>query len=159
MGTFRKISNEEKTAVMTAMQAYLEQGWTLNSAYNQVKADFQSEEKTIPSEMTVRRWCTQAGWTGARGTRTGTDGYEEVRIGTEAAGTDEAARDPEEADAETDEAAENPEEAAGADDAVQQDTDYTRRLELMCRLYRTRSENACDAICDKLLPELFTEEN
>jgi len=36
---------------------------------------------------------------------------------------------------------------------------YTRRLELMCRLYRTRSENACDAVCDELLPELFTEEN
>ena len=148
MGNRRVITTEEKTAVMTAMQAYLEQGWTLNSAYNQVKADFQSEEKTIPSEMTVRRW-----FAGNANTQTNTDpaspeGY-----------ADEAARDPEEADAGTDEAAENPEEAAGADDAVQQDPDYTRRLELMCRLYRTRSENACDAICDKLLPELFTEEN
>ena len=151
MGAYRKISNEEKTAVMTAMQAYLNQGWTLNSAYNQVKADFLSEEKTRPAEMTVRRWFAE--------TRTETDGYGLERIGTENAGADGAARDPEEADAETDEAAENPKEAAGADDAVQQDPDYTRRLELMCRLYRTRSENACDAVCDELLPELFTEEN
>ena len=91
----RKISNEEKTAVMTAVQAYLDQGWTLNSAYNQVKADFLSEEKTIPAEMTVRRW-----FAGNANTQTNTDpaspeGY-----------ADEAARDPEEADAETDEAAE-----------------------------------------------------
>ena len=137
MGTFRKISNEEKTAVMTAMQAYLEQGWTLNSAYNQVKADFLSEEKTIPAENTVRRWF-------AGTARTDTDGNGVVRIDTE--------------NAETDEAAENPEDAAGADDAVQQDPDYTRRLELICRLYRTRAENAIDAVCDELLPELWTEE-
>ena len=129
----RKISNEEKTAVMTAVQAYLDQGWTLNSAYNQVKADFLSEEKTIPAEMTVRRWCKQAGWTG-NGDR------ELVRMNTERTeGTEDAGTD----------------EAAGADDAVQQDPDYTRRLELMCRLYRTRSETAVDAICDELLPELL----
>ena len=32
--------------------------------------------------------------------------------------------------------------------------DYRSRLELVVRLYRTRSESACDAICDRLLPEL-----
>ena len=147
MGTFRKISNEEKTAVMTAVQAYLDQGWTLNSAYNQVKADFLSEEKTIPAEMTVRRWFAENANTQTNTDPASPEGY-----------ADEAARDPEEADAETDEAAENPEEAAGSDDSVQQDPDYTRRLELMCRLYRTRSENSIDAVCDAFLPELFTEE-
>jgi len=161
MGNRRAITTEEQTAAMTAIKPYLEQGWTFYSAYRQVAADYQLEGKTIPAEVTMRRWCKKAGWTGngdrelVRMNTERTEGTE----GTEAAGTDEAARDPEEADAETDEAAENPEEAAGADDAVQQDPDYTRRLELMCRLYRTRSENACDAICDKLLPELFTEEN
>ena len=154
MGTFRKISNEEKTAVMSAMQAYLDQGWTLYSAYKQVKADFQLEGKTIPSEQTVRGWFA---WTRTNTEETdpaSPEGYA-VASGAE---TDEAARDPEEADAETDEAAENPEEAAGSDDSVQQDPDYTRRLELMCRLYRTRSENSIDAVCDAFLPELFTEE-
>ena len=86
----RKISNEEKTAVMTAMQAYLEQGWTLNSAYNQVKADFLSEEKTIPAENTVRQWCKQAGWTG-NGDRELVRMNTERTEGTEDAGTDEAA--------------------------------------------------------------------
>ena len=152
MGTFRKISNEEKTAVMTAMQAYLEQGWTLNSAYKQVKADFLSEEKTIPAEMTVRRWCKQAGWTG-NGDRELVRMNTERTEGTEAAETDEAARDPEEADAETDEAAENPEDIPGPR------ADYTRRLELVVRLYRTRTEDTVDAVCDELLPELIEEEN
>ena len=32
--------------------------------------------------------------------------------------------------------------------------DYRSRLELVVRLYRTRSESACDAVCDRLLPEL-----
>ena len=156
MGTYRKISNEEKTAVMTAVQAYLDQGWTFNSAYNQVKADFLSEEKTIPAENTVRRWFAGTARTETEETDPASpEGYA-VASGAE---TDEATRDPEEADTENDEAAENPEEAAGADDAVQQNPDYTRRLELICRLYRTRSENAVDAVCDELLPELFTEEN
>ena len=35
--------------------------------------------------------------------------------------------------------------------------DYTRRLELMVRLYRTHSEDARDALCDYLLPELNEE--
>ena len=35
---------------------------------------------------------------------------------------------------------------------------YTHRLELICKLYRTRSEASCDAICDELLPELLTQE-
>lgn len=32
--------------------------------------------------------------------------------------------------------------------------DYQERLELIVRLYRTRSETAVDAVCDRLLPEL-----
>ena len=33
-------------------------------------------------------------------------------------------------------------------------SDYRKRLELIVRLYRTRSETAVDAVCDLLLPEL-----
>ena len=136
MGTFRKISNEEKTAVMTAMQAYLDQGWTLYSAYKQVKADFQLEGKTMPSEQTVRGWFA---WM----SRTETDLTDKTDLTDSAKGkaADDAADDAEVS-------VENPEL-----------DNYTRRLELMCRLYRTRSENAIDAVCDELLPELFTEEN
>jgi len=36
-------------------------------------------------------------------------------------------------------------------------SDYTKRLELMVRLYRTHSEDARDALCDYLLPELQEE--
>ena len=136
MGTFRKISNEEKTAVMTAVQAYLDQGWTLNSAYTQVKANFQSEEKTIPAENTVRRW-----FAGTARTETDLTDKTDLTDSAEGKAADDAADDAEESE------------------ESQETDDYTRRLELMCRLYRTRSENACDAVCDELLPELFTEEN
>ena len=167
-GKFRKISNEEKTAVMTAIKPLLDQGWTLHSAYNQVKADFQSEEKTIPAEMTIKRW-----FAGNANTQTHTDPHGRTQTD---AGADETARDHRSADAETDEAAENPEEATenevtipygpgepepegpeGQPEESLETDDYTRRLELICRLYRTRSETACDAVCDELLPELLTE--
>ena len=155
MGNRRAITTEEQTAAMTAIKPYLEQGWTFYSAYRQVAADYQLEGKTIPAEVTMRRWCKKAGWTGngdrelVRMNTERTEGTE----GTEAAGTDEAARDPEEADAETDEAAENPEDIPGPR------ADYTRRLELVVRLYRTRTEDTVDAVCDELLPELIEEEN
>lgn len=32
--------------------------------------------------------------------------------------------------------------------------DYTARLKMMVLLYRRRSESDCDAVCDRLLPEL-----
>ena len=51
-------------------------------------------------------------------------------------------------EAEAEDQAEDPEAAE----------DYTSRLEMMVRLYRRRSERDVDAVCDRLLPELATEE-
>ena len=48
--------------------------------------------------------------------------------------------------------------AAEPEEAAPELDDYTRRLEMMVRLYRTRSEAAIDAVCDRLLPELAEEE-
>ncbi|MBQ9502878.1 MAG: hypothetical protein IJU70_12025 [Lentisphaeria bacterium] len=47
-----------------------------------------------------------------------------------------------------------PEEAAKNSDA-----EYTKDLELVVRLYRTRSEKSIDAVCDRLLPDLVDWEN
>ncbi len=100
------------------------------------------------------------------GTRTDTDGNGVVRIDTEDAGTDEATRDPEDAPGievtippPHGPGEPEPEGPEGPQGETLELDNYTRRLELMCRLYRTRSENAIDAVCDELLPELFTEEN
>ena len=73
--------------------------------------------------------------------------------GSDGAGTDEEARDPEDgAETEAEPEAEDTTETPELDD-------YTRRLEMMVRLYRTRSEAAVDAVCDRLLPELAGEES
>lgn len=44
------------------------------------------------------------------------------------------------------------------EEATSSADDYTHRLELIVKLYRTRSEAACDAVCDRLLPELYADE-
>ena len=36
--------------------------------------------------------------------------------------------------------------------------DYTRRLEIVCRMYRTHSEISRDDVCDHLLPDLCIQE-
>ena len=67
-----------------------------------------------------------------------------------------------EAPAEEEPAAEAPAEAFGPDGGVVLqggDAEYTRNLELVVRLYRTRSESAVDAVCDRLLPDLIDWEN
>lgn len=67
-----------------------------------------------------------------------------------------------EAPAEEEPAAEAPAEAFGPDGGVVLqggDAEYTRNLELVVRLYRTRSEKSIDAVCDRLLPDLVDWEN
>ena len=124
--TFHKISPEEKDAVMAAMRNYLDQNWSFNGAYNQVKADFQVEGKTVPADNTVRRWFAQA---------------EPVS----------APSDPAPAQSPS-----SPSSPSGP--SIASPDIYTHRLELVIKLYRTRSEASCDAICDELLPELLTQE-
>lgn len=163
MGNRRKITAEEKAAAMAAIKPYLEQGWSFGSAYKQIAADASQEGKTIPAQETVRRWVKEAGWTNVANTRTAntrtdTDEHRPTRTDAETDGTD-AATD-EDAGAENDDAARDPEDVTedATDDAeVPETDDYTRRLELIVKLYRTRSEAACDAVCDELLPELLTE--
>lgn len=128
-GNFRKISNEEKSSVIDAMQRRLDQGWTFNSAYNQVKADFLAGDKSCPTLQTVRSW------------------FKPAAAPSEAPS---APSDPAPSPCESVSVSESP--------CVPESSDYTHRLELICKLYRTRSEACCDAICDELLPELLTQE-
>lgn len=131
--SYRKISEAEKNAVMAAIRPYLAKGWTLNSAYKQVAAEYQQEGKSIPSQDSVAKWLEGAN----------PDGQDGLVI----PGRTDGPGMPE------------PEGPDGQPGKSPETGDYTRRLELICRLYRTRSENAVDAVCDELLPELFTEEN
>lgn len=140
-GKFRKISSEEKSSVMTAVQTYLDQNWSFNSAYNQVKADFLAEEKSVPASETVRRWFIQAGR-------------------TETPETPETPAAP----PETPDPAQCPSGPSGpsgpsSPSVREAQSAYTRRLELIVKLYRLRSEDSIDAVCDELLPELLTQED
>lgn len=159
----KKFTDEMKAAFMTAVHGYMAKGWSAGSAYKQVAAEYQQEGKDVPEKSHFYRWLErekresanldgpdgQVRLVGRRGNRSGDPRGTDV----ENAETEEAARDPEDgAETEAEPEAEDTTEAAPELD------DYTSRLEMMVRLYRTRSEAAVDAVCDRLLPELAEEE-
>ena len=71
-----------KGAFLAAVKFHLAKGWTVNSAYQQAKADFQQEGKPVPDRAVVYRWLRQKG-VFPRTRRTGRTGR--TNAGTEAA--------------------------------------------------------------------------
>ena len=138
----KKFTDEQKAAFMTAVHEYMDKGWSAGSAYKQVAAEYQQEGKEVPEKSTFYRWMKREGAdTANRANLDGPDGQDGLdgqrgNLSGDPRGAD-AAADPEEAAPELD--------------------DYTARLEMIVRLYRTRSEAAVDAVCDRLLPELTEE--
>ena len=131
----KKFTDEQKAAFMTAVHGYMAKGWSAGSAYKQVAAEYQQEGKDVPEKSHFYRWLERekresANLDGPDG-QVGLVGRRGDRSGTGTEDTTEAAPELD---------------------------DYTRRLEMMVRLYRTRSEAAVDAVCDRLLPELAEEE-
>ena len=115
----------------------LEHDWTVNRAYEKAADDFRAQGKRVPDKKTCYNWLRQEGRISGAKKR------------NRAARPTDPTAEPEEA------------EAADLSDGAgteAPDPDYTRRLEMMVRLYRTRSEAAVDAACDRLLPELAEEE-
>ena len=142
----KKFTDEQKAAFMTAVHGYMDKGWSAGSAYKQVAAEYQQEGKEVPEKSHFYRWLAR-------------EKRESGGEGADAANrpTDPAA-EPEEAEAA--DLSDGSDQSDGSDGAGTEapDPDYTRRLEMMVRLYRTRSEAAVDAVCDRLLPELAEEE-
>ena len=141
----KKFTDEMKAAFMTAVHGYMAKGWSAGSAYKQVAAEYQQEGKDVPEKSHFYRWLErekrESGGEGA-------DAANRPTCPTSPTGPTNA-----EAEAEADA---DPEGTAGESSELD---DYTRRLEMMVRLYRTRSEAAVDAVCDRLLPELAEEES
>ena len=140
----KKFTDEQKAAFLAAVHEYVAKGWSAGSAYKQVAAEYQQEGKPVPEKSHFYRWLErekrESGGEGA-------DAANRPTCPTSPTGPTNA-----EAEAEADA---NPEGTAGESPELD---DYTHRLELIVRLYRTRSEAACDAVCDRLLPELAGEE-
>ena len=114
-----RYSDEERAAVLAALQPHMEQGEPLTAAYARLREEFQRDGKTIPNLWTVRKWLTAA----------------------------DPKQDPEvEAPAEDSEA--TPDAAS----------DYVRKLEIVCRMYRRADEYSRDEVCDYLLPDLLADE-
>ena len=120
-----KFNKEAKQAFFDAFLTYRSAGDTFVGAYGKACADFTGAHKLAPNLQTFRRW------------------YKDAMSG----------RKTEEPAAPADETPSAPTEAA-EDEEIQPADDYTRRLELICRLYRTHSEESRDALCDYLLPDL-----
>ena len=145
----KKFTDEQKAAFMTAVHGYMDKGWSAGSAYKQVAAEYQQEGKEVPEKNTCYNWLARekresGGKAANRANLDGPDGQD---------GLDgqrgNLSGDPRGADADAD-----PE--GTAEESSELD-DYTARLEMIVRLYRTRSEAAVDAVCDRLLPELTEE--
>jgi len=132
----KKFTDEMKAAFMTAVHGYMDKGWSAGSAYKQVAAEYQQEGKEVPEKNTCYNWLAR----------------EKRESGGEGADSANRPTCPTCPTGPTKAEAEEPAEAAPELD------DYTRRLEMMVRLYRTHSEAAVDAVCDRLLPELAEEE-
>ena len=136
----KKFTDEQKAAFMTAVHGYMDKGWSAGSAYKQVAAEYQQEGKEVPNHANFYRWLAREG-----ANLDGQDGQDRLD-----GQRGNLSGDPRGAEADAD-----PEGTAGESSELD---DYTHRLEMIVRLYRTRSEAAVDAVCDRLLPELAEEE-
>lgn len=150
-----KFSTESKQAFFAAFLFYRDAGETFAGAYRRARADFNAEHKIAPNYFTFRKWYNDA-MTRKKDQQTeeaAETAPEETAAETETA---EAAEEiPEEGSAEPEAEEVQDEVLAQDEEAAQPADDYTKRLELICRLYRTHSEESRDALCDYLLPELW----
>ena len=137
----KKFTDEQKAEVLKKAEPYLISGWNLKSIYRQLEAEYQSEGKELISWWSFYPLATQ------------------LRLELEAEGKISANLSDGSDSAEPIGPGEpEPEGPEGQPGETPELDDYTRRLEMMVRLYRTRSEAAVDAVCDRLLPELAEEE-
>ncbi len=143
----KRFTDEQKAAFMTAVHGYMDKGWSAGSAYKQVAAEYQQEGKEVPEKNTCYNWLArekrESGGEGADAANRPTCPTSPTGL-TYAKPTGPGEPKPE-----------GPEGPPGESPELD---DYTRRLEMMVRLYRTRSEADVDAVCDQLLPDLCAEE-
>ena len=168
-------TKEQKAEFWKAFVWHRDEGCNIREAWRLAYADFRVTGKAAPGLSVFRKWYQMAmrsqqedanradldgqdGSSFAKATEDKLDGQRGNPSG-----------DPRGADGSDPASPEGSAEASGAetDDAAQEvvetaeetpDPDYTRRLELMCRLYRSRSEYNIDSLCDYLLPDLCAEE-
>ena len=135
-----KFDEQLKADFFKAFLAHRDEGCRVREAYRKAREDFLNAHKLAPSLATFTSWYNASMGRTKHTENAGKPAAPEKEQGTGSL--------PSEASA-----AEGPTEPA----AAVGETDYTARLEMIVRLYRTRSEGAVDALCDYLLPELAGE--
>ena len=131
----QKWTKEQKAEFWKAFIRHRDEGCSIRETWSLAYKDFQAEGKLAPGLQTFANWYRKA-----MRPQEDTDQGNPDQVDTV-----------DNVDAVDTEAEETAEETAP-------DPDYTRRLELMCRLYRSRSEYNIDSLCDYLLPDLCAEE-
>ena len=124
-------TKEQKAEFWKAFTAHRDEGCNIREAWSRARMDFQAEGKAAPGLQTFANWYRKA----MRPQEEDAD-----QVDSAAPEDQDTAADPEET----------------AEEAPELD-DYTARLQMMVLLYRRRSEQDCDAVCDRLLPELTEE--
>ena len=125
-------TKEQKAEFWAAFTAHRDEGCNIREAYRLAYADLKAQGKEVPGLHTFQNWYHKA--------------MHAVRGPMDDTTAESPAADPE---------ADAPEEAA--EEAAPEPDDYTARLQMIVLLYRRRSEQDCDAVCDRLLPELTEE--
>ena len=133
-------TEEQKKEFWAAFVAHRDAGHNIRESFALAHGDFQRACKEAPSWNTFANWYRKA--------MMRPDEVEEEQPAGDAEGHESDPPAPRRLARKSD----------GSDSSDRSDgSDYTKRLELMVRLYRTHSEDARDALCDYLLPELREE--
>ena len=140
----KKFTDEMKAVFMAAVHGYMAKGWSAGSAYKQIAAEYQQEGKEVPEKSHFYRWLERE--------KRESGGKAANRPTCPTSPTGLTYAEP------TGPGEPEPEGPEGQPGETPELDDYTRRLEMMVRLYRTRSEADVDAVCDQLLPGLFPAE-
>lgn len=155
----KKFTDEQKREALAKAEHYIRNGWNLRSIHRQLEAEYQNEGKEMiswwsfyPLAKAMLEELKAEGKIGADGAGANLDGPD----GQDGQDGRAESEEPGEAAEESGEAAE--EEEARETDEVEADeaaeNDYTERLAMIVRLYRFRTEEDVDAVCDRLIPEL-----
>ncbi|MBO4633115.1 MAG: hypothetical protein J5858_14445 [Lentisphaeria bacterium] len=117
-------TKEQKAEFWAAFVIHRDAGCSKKEAYRLACADIKAIGKAVPGLATFAHWYEKA-MHAVRGPMDDAAGERPAPANTEPEATAESEMD-----------------------------DYTARLKMMVLLYRRRSESDCDAVCDRLLPEL-----
>ena len=143
--SIRLTEDQKRVFVDTYLRYRADGSLSRYAAFKAAKMELTAAHRLVPSWSTFQKWLREGEQAAAQDSADAEAPGADQDGAADQVETEAPETDPE---AEAEDQAEDPEAAA----------DYTSRLEMMVRLYRRRSERDVDAVCDRLLPELATEE-